>query len=151
VLCADPFHVVSRATGAPGEVRREVWRQARTAGQTRSRVHGSRVIRQSAAGGADLKRARYPLWKYPGNLTTAQEAKLAWIEKTHPYLYRAYLLMEGLRLPFQLKGEEGKYALDRWLSWAARCRIPEFTELATKIRKHLKASTPPSTTGSATA
>jgi transposase len=38
---------------------------------------------------------------------------------------------------FQLKGEEGKYALARWLSWAARCRIPEFTELGKKIRKHL--------------
>jgi len=24
-----------------------------------------------------------------------------------------------------------------WLSWAARCRIPEFTELAKKIRRHL--------------
>jgi transposase len=39
------------------------------------------------------------------------------------------LLKEGLRTAFRLKGEEGKYALTRWLSWAARCRIPEFTEL----------------------
>jgi transposase len=29
VLCADPFHVVSWATGALDEVRREVWRTAR--------------------------------------------------------------------------------------------------------------------------
>src|SRR5450631_4456504 len=34
VLCADPFHVVSWATGVPGEVRREVWRTARQAGAT---------------------------------------------------------------------------------------------------------------------
>ena len=40
-------------------------------------------------------------------------------------------------MAFQLKGEEGKHALTRWLSWAARCRIPEFTELAKKIRTHL--------------
>jgi transposase len=137
VLCADPFHVVSWATGALDEVRREAWRQARTAGQTRSRAHGSRVIRLSAGGAADLKRARYPLWKNPENLTGRQQAKLAWIHKTHPRLYRAYLLKEGLRLAFQLKGEEGRYALGRWLSWAARCRIPEFTELGRKIRKHL--------------
>ena len=39
---------------------------------------------------------------------------------------------------FQLKGEEGKYALARWLSWAPRCRIPEFVELGQKMRKHLK-------------
>jgi transposase len=47
------------------------------------------------------------------------------------------LLKEGLRTVFRLKGEEGKHALTRWLSWAARCRIPEFTELAKKIRRHL--------------
>ncbi len=137
VLCADPFHVVSWATGALDEVRREAWRQARAAGQTTSRPLGSRVLRLSTGGAHDLKRARYALWKNPENLTTAQQAKLGWIEKTHPRLYRAYLLKEGLRLPFQLKGEDGKYALGRWLSWAARCRIPEFTELGRKIRKHL--------------
>jgi transposase len=136
VLCADPFHVVSWATGALDEVRREAWRQARTAGQTASIPHGSRVLRLSTGGAADLKRARYALWKNPENLTGPQEAKLAWIEKTHPYLYCAYLLKEGLRLPFRLKGEEGKYALARWLSWAARCRIPEFIELGRKIRRH---------------
>ncbi|MBS2540304.1 transposase, partial [Catenulispora sp. NF23] len=27
-------------------------------------------------------------------------------------------------------------ALDRWLSWATRCRIPAFTELATKIKRN---------------
>ena len=51
--------------------------------------------------------------------------------------HRAYLLKEGLRTAFKLKGEEGKHALTRWLSWAARCRIPEFTELGKKIRRHL--------------
>jgi transposase len=138
VVCADPFHVVSWATGALDEVRREVWRQARAAGEVASRPHGSRVLRLSTGGARDLKRARYTLWKNPGNLTSRQQAKLAWIEKTHPYLYRAYLLKEGLRVAFQLKGEEGKYALARWLSWAARCRIPEFVELGQKIRKHLE-------------
>lgn len=27
-------------------------------------------------------------------------------------------------------------ALDRWLSWARRCRIPAFTELARKVNRH---------------
>ena len=35
---------------------------------------------------------------------------------------RAYLLKEGLRYVFTVKGEAGKIALDRWLSWARRCR-----------------------------
>lgn len=137
VLCADPFHVVSWATGALDEVRREVWRTARQAGALTPIRHGSRTIRISSGGARDLKHARYALWKNPENLTGRQEAKLAWIEKTHPYLWRAYLLKEGLRTVFRLNGEEGKHALTRWLSWAARCRIPEFTELGKKIRKHL--------------
>ncbi len=137
ILCADPFHVVSWATGALDEVRREVWRTARQAGAATQVRHLSRTIRLSAGDARDLKHARYALWKNPENLTGRQEATLAWIEKTHPYLWRAYLLKEGLRLPFQLKGEEGKYALARWLSWASRSRIPEFTQLAKKIRKHL--------------
>jgi transposase len=129
ILCADPFHVVSWATGALDEVRREVWRTARHAGAITAVRHGSRTIRVSSGDARDLKHARYALWKNPGNLTGRQAAKLAWIEKTHPRLWRAYLLKEGLRVVFQLKGEEGKYALARWLSWAARCRITEFTEL----------------------
>ncbi len=131
-LCADPFHVVSWAAGALDEVRREVWRTARRAGAIETVRHGSRTIRISSGDARSLARARYALWKNPENLSGRQEAKLAWIEKTHPYLWRAYLLKEGLRTVFRLKGEEGKYALARWLSWAVRCRIPEFTELAKK-------------------
>ena len=137
VLCADPFHVVSWATDALDEVRRETWRQARADGQARPLAKGSRIIRVSSGSARDLKNSRYALWKNPGDLTTGQQAKLTWIAKAHPYLYRAWLLKEGLRLPFQLKGEEGKAALGRWLAWAARCRIPEFVELGRKVRRHL--------------
>jgi transposase len=34
---------------------------------------------------------------------------------------------------FTVKGEAGKIALDRWLSWARRCRIPAFVHLAQRI------------------
>jgi len=138
VLCADPFHVVSWATDALEEIRREAWRQARAAGQITTRASGSRTVRISAGSAKGLKGARYALRANPGNLTGGQQAKLDWIEKTDPRLYRAYLLKEGARLPFRLKGEEGKYALSRWLKWASRCRIPEFVELGRKIRRHLK-------------
>jgi len=84
ILCADPFHVVSWATGALDEVRREVWRTARRAGAIETVRHGSRTIRVSSGDARDLKPARYALWKNPGNLTGRQAAKLAWIEKTHP-------------------------------------------------------------------
>jgi transposase len=123
-VCADPFHVVSWATKALDEVRREVWNQAR-------RQSGDK------AGAKALQRCRYALWKNPENLTERQRGKLAWVAKTNERLYRAYLLKEELRLVFHLEGEEAKVLLRHWLAWASRCRIPAFVELAAKIRAHL--------------
>jgi transposase len=40
---------------------------------------------------------------------------------------------------FSVKGEEGKQALNRWISWARRCRIPVFVELAGRIKRHREA------------
>jgi transposase len=87
-LCLDPFHVVSWATDALDEVRREVWNEARRSGQT--------------ALARELKGARYALWKNPENLTRRQQAKLADIARTNKPLYRAHLLKEQLREVFRL-------------------------------------------------
>jgi transposase len=131
VQCADPFHVVRWATEALDEVRRDAWNDARRYGPTLSHGRG----RLYAAGDARrLKHARYALWKNPENLTDHQRDKLAWIAKTDPRLYRGYLLKEGLRYVFAVKGQAGKQALERWLSWARRCRIPAFVHLAQRIR-----------------
>lgn len=132
VRCADAFHVVSWATEALDEVRRQAWNTARGA------VAQRRAARATGTAKA-LKGARYALWKNPENLTERQVAKLAWIAKTDPRLHRAYLLKEGLRHVFAVKGDEGKEALDRWISWARRCRIPSFVDLARKIVKHREA------------
>jgi transposase len=35
-----------------------------------------------------------------------------------------------------VKGDEGKDALDRWISWARRSRLPAFVELQRRIVKH---------------
>ena len=111
-------------------MRRQAWNDARRAGKSRGRGYGVRV----ATGDAQrLKGARYALWKNPDNLTERQRDKLAWIAKTDPRLHRAYLLKEGLRYVFIAKGEAGKTALSRWLSWARRCRIPAFVHLAKRI------------------
>lgn len=132
VLCADPFHVVKWATEALDEVRRAAWNAARHAGQTTGDGRGHRI----AAGDARrFKRVRYALWKNPENLTARQHAKLEWVARTDPRLYRAYLLKEGLRHVFKVKGDEGKEALDRWLSWASRSRIEPFVNLGRKIRR----------------
>jgi transposase len=139
VRCADPFHIVKWATEALDDVRRQAWNAARSQPGGRSnRVRWSRGrIRQDAAGAAKaLKHARYALWKNPENLTSRQAAKLAWIAKTDPTLHRAYLLKEGLRLVFQLGYDEAVEALEVWIGWARRCRIPTFVDLQRRIVKH---------------
>jgi transposase len=122
-LCIDSFHVVSWATDALDEVRREVWNQARRSGMTGL--------------ARELKGARFALWHNPVDLTRRQAAKLAWIAKTNGPLYRAYLLKEQLRLAIDHKGVLALTMLDDWLAWAARCRIPAFVDLGRKIRRHL--------------
>jgi len=118
-ICLDPFHVVQWATNALDEVRREVWNAARKAGFSDD--------------AKDLKGARWALWKNPGNLTSRQRTTLAVIEKTNKPLYRAYLLKEQLRLVFQLPLAKAVEALDRWLSWARRCRLQPFVKLARSV------------------
>jgi transposase len=129
VRCADPFHIVRWATDALDEVRRQAWNEARGA------VIRRRAGRASGHAKA-LKHARFALWKNPENLTTRQQAKLAWVAKTDPRLHRAYLLKEGLRLVFQLPFAEAVDALEVWIRWARRCRIPAFVDLQRRIVKH---------------
>lgn len=56
--------------------------------------------------------------------------------KTDTRLYRAYLLKEGLRTVFQMPYQQAVEALDRWISWARRCRIPAFVRLQRSIVAH---------------
>lgn len=141
IQCADPFHVVAWATEALDTERRRAWNDARAIARTepkrgRGRPGQDAAPRPGHERARKLKGARYALWKNPEDLTERQTARLAWIAKTDPRLHRAYLLKEGLRHVFSVKGEEGKQALDRWSSWALRCRIPAFVELAARIKRH---------------
>lgn len=118
----DVFHVVSWATDALDEVRRETWNDARRAG-----------MRDLALG---LKGARYALWKNPEDLTAGQAAKLADVARINSRLYRAYLLKEELRMALKARGIAGKRMLDKWLAWAQRCRIEAFVKLGRTIKRH---------------
>lgn len=134
VRCADPFHVVAWAGEALDLLRRQVWNQATGRGAGR---------RHTATGEAKaLKNARWALWKNPADLTEAQQAKLAWIAKTHPRLHRAWALKEGLRAVFTIaktSPPEAIEALDRWIGWARRCRIDLFVQLQRRIVRHREA------------
>lgn len=120
-LCLDPFHIVKAAGDALDEVRREVWNEARRAGDK--------------AAARWLKGARFALWKRPERLTDKQKLKLSQIAKVNERLYRGYLLKEQLRLVFREPDTDAAVALlDAWLSWAQRCRIPAFVKLARTLR-----------------
>ncbi|MBB5640216.1 ISL3 family transposase [Cryobacterium roopkundense] len=142
VRCADPFHVVKWATEALDEVRRAAWNDARKAarhneaGRGRGRPPTGAPARPDSARAMGIKNCRYALWKNPENLTEKQQAKLAWIVQTDPRLARAYYLKEGLRVIFKLPLDEATEALDKWVSWARRCRIPSFVKLQRSIVKH---------------
>lgn len=141
VRCADPFHVVKWATDALDQVRREVWNEARRAAAKeakRGRGHpaADAPARPAAQAARGLKDSRYALWKNPEDLTEHQQVKLAWIAQTSPMLHRAYLLKEGLRTIFKLDHQAAAVALDKWVAWARRCRIPGFVKLQRTIVKH---------------
>jgi transposase len=130
VQCADPFHVVAWAMEALDIERRRAWNEA--SGRRPVGLHQHR----SQGDARRIKRVRYALWKNPEDLTVRQRHQLDWIAKTDPRLWRAYLLKEALRYVFAAKGDEGKEALDRWLDWAQRSRLPAFVELAKRIKRH---------------
>ena len=136
VRCVDPFHVVGLATDALDEIRREVWNEARRAGQT--------------AVARDLKGARFALWKNPERLTARQRLKLADVQRTNKRLYRAYLLKEQLRQIYRLPAGAAIALLDGWLAWARRCRLEPFRRLARTITEQRAGSSPPSSTASQT-
>jgi transposase len=126
-LCADTFHVVSWATNALDEVRRETWNQVR------SRPGRSR---KATGEGKVLKDARWSLWKNPDRLSDRERSQLAYIAATHPRLHRAWALKEGLRVAVTGVGPGAVQALDRWLAWAQRSRLPSFVRLAQRIRAY---------------
>ena len=142
VRCADPFHVVKWATEALDKVRLAAWNEARRAARknepkrSAGRPKDNAPARPAGALVKQLSRSRFPLWKNPENLTEAQQTKLEWIVKTDPRLGRAYYLKEGLRTVFKLPYNDAIEALDKWIAWARRCRIPEFVKLQRSIMKH---------------
>jgi transposase len=141
VRVADPFHVVKWASEALDEVRRGAWNDARALARAeptrrRGRPAADAPPRPGSERATALKGARYSLWKNPENLTENQRIKLTWIAATDPRLYRAYLLKEGLRLIFTMPYTAAVEALERWISWARRCRIQSFVKLQRSIVKH---------------
>ena len=121
----DPFHVVSWATSALDELRKQAWRDARKDKSAEGR-----------AAARSVKGSKYSLLKNPEDLTERQASSLEAVARSDKRLYRGYLLKEGLRDVYKAaSAEEARARLESWLSWACRCRIPEFVELSRKVRR----------------
>ena len=139
--CVDPFHVVTWATETLDKERRRAWSEAHlTAKEAKKRGPGRPAKGEEAnlekKQAKAVKNLRYVLLKNPENLSENQQAQLEFLTQANPRLYRAYLLKEGLRLALKAGAEGIEYALNKWMAWAQRCRIPGFRELRLKIKRN---------------
>jgi transposase len=120
IVCIDPFHVVRLGVEAMDEVRREVWNQARRAGE-KKRARW-------------LKGARFAVWMNPERLSQRQREQLAEIERTNAPLFRAYLLKEQLRLVVHEPDPEAAAAmLSAWCEAAFDSGLEPFRRAAVTI------------------
>jgi transposase len=124
LICLDPFHIVKAANDALDEIRREVWNEARKAGQPQL--------------AKEIKGARFALWINAEKLTERQQQKLSRIQKLNQRLYRAYLLAQQLRQIYRLPADQALLLLQAWLKWARRSRLEPFRKLARRITQQRK-------------
>lgn len=141
--CVDPFHVVSWATDALDQVRRQAWSEAHRQTKNLPRRKPGRPANGETAPekkqAKTLKNLRYALLKNPEHLSENQQAQLQFLTMANPKLYRAYLLKENLRLALKAGPDDISDALTKWMAWAQRCRIPVFRDLRMKIKRHFSA------------
>ena len=119
----DSFHIVSRMSDAPDQVRKRLRNQARR-GNDKTATEAMRGVRYAAP-------------KNPGDLTERQSGALETPRDTDPkgQPYRSWQLKELPRtLPHQPLGQAGA-ELKRWIFRASHSRIPEIVELCRKIRR----------------
>ena len=141
--CVDPFHVVSWASDALDDVRRQAWNDARKASAADPKPKRGRPSKGSSPKprkASTIKNMRFALWKAADKLTSNQQAQIELLAKSDNRLYRAYLLKEELRMVFQQDTvDEAMDLLDHWIKWAQHCRIKVFVDLQRKIRRHYDA------------
>lgn len=85
----------------------------------------------------ELKRTRYLWLKNEPHLSAEQTAQLGSLASTNLKTARAY----RLRIAFQDVYAQpsrgwGELILDRWLSWAGRCRLEPMKQVAATIKRH---------------
>ncbi len=122
IVCIDTFHVVSWATDALDEVRRQEWNKLRDAGAARA--------------AKQFKGLRFLLRRNWENLTMRQRETIWALETANRRTFRAFELKEGLRDIFALPLLQARRALDDWLAYASRSKLAPFVKLARSIRTY---------------
>lgn len=122
IVCLDTFHVISWATDALDEVRREEWNKLRQAG--------------AAKAAKEFKGLRFLLRRNWENLTAGQKGVIRDLERANKRTFRAWQLKEELRDIFALPLNAARRAIDDWLAYASRSKLPAFVKLARSIRRY---------------
>lgn len=151
--CVDSYHVVEWSMTALDQERLDAAHRAQRClsnqlrqlnglepEEDRERNKLQRQCQQTEQLVKSVKGAKYPIGKAPEHLTEKQKTILAALQEGDPKLFRAYRLKEDLRN--LLKMTDAKAAADllqRWYWRASHSRLPAFTELAKKIKRHMPA------------
>jgi transposase len=122
IVCLDTFHVIGWATTALDEVRRVEWNALRRAGR--------------AAAAKEFKGLRFLLRRNWEHLTMGQREVIWALEGANRRTFRAFQLKEELRDIFALPLLAARRALDDWLAYASRSKLPPFVRLARTIRAY---------------
>jgi len=122
IICLDTYHLVSWATSALDEVRREEWNHLRRTG-------GARAAKE-------FKGLRWLLLRNWENLSSAQKGVIRDLERANRRAFRAWQLKEELRDVLSMPLPAARRALDRWLVFASRSRLAPFAKLARTVRAY---------------
>jgi transposase len=120
-VCLDTFHVVSWATDALDEVRRQIWRDLQSADKDTAKA---------------VKGLRWILLRNWANLTRYQRGTIWDLERSNRRLFRAWQLKEELVELLSMNILQARRALDDWLHYASRSRLEPFVKLARSIRRY---------------
>ena len=86
-----------------------------------------------------LKKTRWALLKNPWNLTSVEQERLAFLQKTNRRLYRGYLLKQALvDILGRRQVDVVRCKLLEWISWASRSRLAPFKRVAKTIKKYFE-------------
>ena len=90
-----------------------------------------------------FKGLRFLLRRNWENLTMSQREVIWALEAANRRTFRAFQLKEELRDIFSLPLIAARRALDDWLAYASRSKLPPFVRLARSIRAWVPAISPP--------